>query len=197
MFTSRAEFRLSLRADNADERLTPLAIEIGLAGKARRERFTEIQNRLDDARKLAQNRTITPTEARRYGLTLNMDGVRRSAYDLLSYAEHSFERLSGIWPELAQIDPKTRERLETEARYAVYLERQRADVERLKQDERREIPQDLQFDAMPGLSNELRDKLKRHRPRTLAEAQKIDGMTPSALAIIMLNIGRTLEKGAA
>jgi len=196
MFTSRAEFRLSLRADNADERLTPLAIDIGLAGKERTERFTSLQTRLDEARTLAQGLSITPNEAQRFGIALNMDGVRRTAYDLLSYSELSVERLRGVWAELGQIDRKTCERLETEARYAVYLERQRADVERLKQDEQKEIPEDLQFDAMPGLSNELRDKLKRRRPRTLAEAQKIDGMTPSALAIIMLNIGRTMEKGA-
>jgi len=197
MFTSRAEFRLSLRADNADERLTPLAIDIGLAGKERTERFTSLQARLDEARTLAQGLSITPNEAQRFGIALNMDGVRRTAYDLLSYSELSVERLRDVWAELGKIDRKTCERLETEARYAVYMERQRADVERLKQDEQKEIPEDLQFDAMPGLSNELRDKLKHRRPRTLAEAQKIDGMTPSALAIIMLNIGRTMENGAA
>jgi len=198
MFTSRAEFRLSLRADNADERLTPLAIEIGLAGKARTERFTELQSKLDDARALAQSLSITPNEARNFGISLNMDGVRRTAYDLLSYSELSIAQLSEVWPTLAQIDRKTSDRLETEARYAVYLERQRADAERLRQDEHREIPENLQFDGMPGLSNELRDKLKRNRPRTLAEAQKIDGMTPSALAIIMLHIGRSpVEKGEA
>lgn len=197
MFTSRAEFRLSLRADNADERLTPLGIEIGLVGTARRERFTEFQNRLARARQLAQSLTITPSEAARHGITLNQDGVRRSAYDLLSYNDLSIDRLAEVWPELRQFDSKTQERLQTEARYAVYLERQRADAERLKHEENREIPEDLQFDGMPGLSNELREKLKRRRPRTIAEAQRIDGMTPAALAIIMLHMGKTLEKGAA
>lgn len=198
MFTSRAEFRLSLRADNADERLTPLAIKAGLASRERTQRFNDIQAKLNGARQLAQSVSITPNEARGFGISLNMDGVRRSAYDLLSYSELSVSRLSEVWPALSQIDPKTAERLETEARYAVYLDRQKADVERLKQDEQREIPEDLQFDGLPGLSNELRDKLKRRRPRTLAEAQKIDGMTPSALAIIMLHIGRNaVEKGEA
>src|SRR5690606_5975421 len=116
---------------------------------------------------------------------------------LLSYSELSVERLRDVWAELGKIDRKSCERLETEARYAVYMERQRADVELSKQYEQKDIPEDRQVDAMPGLSNELRDKLKHRRPRTLAEAQKIDGMTPSALAIIMLNIGRTMENGAA
>ena len=197
MFTSRAEFRLSLRADNADERLTPMAMELGLVGIERKKRFQDMQQQLDAARHLSRSLSVTPNEAARFGLALNKDGVRRTAYDLLSYPEISVAKLTEIWPELSGLDGKTQERLETEARYSVYLERQKADATRLKQDEQRTIPEHIQFDMMPGLSNELKDKLKRRNPKTLAEAQKIDGMTPAAMAIIMLNMGRMGEKGAA
>ena len=197
MFTSRAEFRLSLRADNADERLTPMAMELGLIGIERKKRFQDMQQQLDAARHLSRRLSVTPNEAARFGLALNKDGVRRTAYDLLSYPEISVAKLTEIWPELSGLDGKTLERLETEARYSVYLERQKADATRLKQDEQRTIPEHIQFDMMPGLSNELKDKLKRRNPKTLAEAQKIDGMTPAAMAIIMLNMGRMGEKGAA
>lgn len=191
MFTSRAEFRLSLRADNADERLTPLAIQLGLAGQERRERFHVRVESLAAAREILQSRNLTPNAAAAYGLTLNKDGVRRSAYELLSYPDLTLAQLAEIWPELSTIDAGTAELLENEARYSVYMDRQKADADRLRQDEQRLIPSEIQFDKMPGLSNELREKLKRHKPATLADAQKIDGMTPAAMAIIMLNISRT------
>jgi len=188
MFTSRAEFRLSLRADNADTRLTPLAIEWGIASAERRRRFEAWEKALEDARSLAKSRDLTPNEAERHGIILNRDGIRRTAYDLLAYPDVTLERLSSIWPEFGTIPPKVAERLETEARYAVYLERQAADTEMIRQEERTAIPEDTNFDAVPGLSNELRDKLKRRCPRTLAEAQRIDGMTPAALALILMTI---------
>lgn len=191
MFTSRAEFRLSLRADNADERLTPLAIQLGLAGQERRERFHVRAESLAAAREILQSKNLTPNAAAAYGLTLNKDGVRRSAYELLSYPDLTLAQLAEIWPELSTIDAGTAELLENEARYSVYMDRQKADADRLRQDEQRLIPSEIQFDKMPGLSNELREKLKRHKPATLADAQKIDGMTPAAMAIIMLNISRT------
>lgn len=188
MFTSRAEFRLSLRADNADTRLTPLAIEWGIASAERRRRFEAWEKALEDARSLAKSRDLTPNEAERHGIILNRDGIRRTAYDLLAYPDVTLERLSSIWPEFGTIPPKVAERLETEASYAVYLERQAADTEMIRQEERTAIPEDTNFDAVPGLSNELRDKLKRRCPRTLAEAQRIDGMTPAALALILMTI---------
>jgi tRNA uridine 5-carboxymethylaminomethyl modification enzyme len=191
MFTSRAEFRLSLRADNADERLTPLAIQLGLAGQERRERFHMRAESLAAAREILQSKNLTPNAAAAYGLTLNKDGVRRSAYELLSHPDLTLAQLAEIWPELSTIDAGTAELLENEARYSVYMDRQKADADRLRQDEQRLIPSEIQFDKMPGLSNELREKLKRHKPATLADAQKIDGMTPAAMAIIMLNISRT------
>jgi tRNA uridine 5-carboxymethylaminomethyl modification enzyme len=200
MFTSRAEFRLSLRADNADERLTPRAIELGIASPERARRFREKEERLDAARQMAQSLTITPNEARKSGLGLNRDGVRRSAYELLSYPEVDVSRLAGIWPELGRFDPKTAEALETEAKYAVYLERQKADVALIRREESRLIPEDLDFSSVPGLSNELKQKLKLRRPRSLAAAQRIDGMTPAALAIILAQIRHAesnLQRGAA
>src|SRR5690606_16169494 len=113
--------RLSLRADNADERLTPMAMERGLVGFERKKRFQHMQQKMDAARNLSQSLTLTPNEAARHGLVLNKDGVRRTAYDLLSYPDMSLARLAEVWPELSALDLKTQERLETEARYAVYL----------------------------------------------------------------------------
>ncbi|WP_163270720.1 tRNA uridine-5-carboxymethylaminomethyl(34) synthesis enzyme MnmG [Chelativorans alearense] len=197
MFTSRAEFRLSLRADNADTRLTPLAVEWGIASAERRARFTQVEKALVEARALAQARDLTPNEATRHGIPLNHDGIRRSAYDLLSYPDVTLGRLAQIWPELGDIPPKTAERLETEARYAVYLERQAADAERLRQDESKAIPSDADFSSVPGLSNELKDKLRRLKPRTLAEAQRIDGMTPAALALILMALRQGEARGVA
>ena len=159
MFTSRAEFRLSLRADNADERLTPLAIKLGIASSERTRRYEEMREALDSARSLAKSLTITPNEARKRGLELNQDGIRRSAYDLLAVKDTALSSLSSIWPELASVDLKTAERLETEAKYAVYLDRQSADAAQIRREEQRSIPSDLDFSAVPGLSNEIKQKL--------------------------------------
>lgn len=199
MFTSRAEFRLSLRADNADERLTPTAVSLGIASALRRRRFETVQHALDAARTLARNLSITPTEARKRGIDLNQDGVRRSAYDLLATKESSVASLSMVWPQLASIDPKTAERLETEAKYAVYLERQSADAAQIRREEQRSIPEGIDFTEVPGLSNEIKQKLRIRGPRSLAEAQRIDGMTPAALAIIVAHIRQAerQHKGAA
>jgi tRNA uridine 5-carboxymethylaminomethyl modification enzyme len=188
MFTSRAEFRLSLRADNADERLTPMATRLGLASSARQERFAEVSGRLNDAREMAKAKTLTPSEARRHGIEVNMDGIRRSAYDLLAYPEMDVARLAEIWPELRSIDPKAAESLETEARYAVYLDRQMADVAHMRREEQRLIPDDIDFSKLPGLSNELKQKMRERRPRSVAAAERMEGMTPAALAIIVSHI---------
>jgi len=198
MFTSRAEFRLSLRADNADERLTPLAIQWGVASKERQERFFSAQQAFSAARDLTRSRSLTPNEAERYGFSINRDGIRRTAYDLLSYPDVTLKQLAAIWPELGEVDAKVAERLETEARYAVYLDRQARDAERIRRDESKAIPNDIDFDSVPGLSNELKDKLRRRRPQTLAEAQRIDGMTPAALALILVTLRRGEQiRGAA
>ncbi|MEI5679050.1 MULTISPECIES: tRNA uridine-5-carboxymethylaminomethyl(34) synthesis enzyme MnmG [unclassified Mesorhizobium] len=201
MFTSRAEFRLSLRADNADERLTPKGLQLGIVSDGRAQRFGVVSDALSRARNLAQSIEITPNEARRHGLAVNMDGVRRSAYDLLSYPDMTLDRLAEVWPELREVDSGAAEALEIEARYAVYLDRQCSDAIQIRREEERLIPSDLGFDSVPGLSNELKQKLRERRPRSVADAQRIDGMTPAALAIIVSHIrhaeSSALKKGAA
>jgi tRNA uridine 5-carboxymethylaminomethyl modification enzyme len=196
MFTSRAEYRLSLRADNADERLTPMAMELGIVSTERANRFKALRQSLDEARELTMSLTISPNAAQNHGLSINHDGVRRTAYDLLSHNDVDIARLAAIWPALGSIDPKTAERLETEARYAVYLDRQRADIAQVRREELLAIPDDIDFSKAPGLSNELRQKMRERRPRTIADAYRIDGMTPAALAIIVALI-RTASKQSA
>lgn len=194
MFTSRAEFRLSLRADNADERLTPLAAEWGILGSEREGRFLEKQQKLNAARILAQTLSLTPNEAQKHDLHVNRDGQRRSAYELLSYPEINLERLAVIWPQLGELDQKTAESLEIEAQYAVYMERQTQDMAALARDEKLQIPAELNFDAISGLSNELKAKIKIRAPKSIADTQKIDGMTPAAISLIITHIQR-LRRG--
>jgi len=190
MFTSRAEFRLSLRADNADERLTPLAIENGFASSIRCEAFTARQTRLEQARTLCKTITLTPNEASSFGMQVNQDGQRRSAYDFLSYPSIDWQKLQSIWPQLATIDRKTVDILTIEAQYAVYLDRQAQDRELLARDEQMVLPQELDFDMISGLSNELKAKLKQALPHNIAEAQRIDGMTPAALSLLITQTQR-------
>jgi tRNA uridine 5-carboxymethylaminomethyl modification enzyme len=200
MFTSRAEFRLTLRADNADFRLTPLSIELKVAGEVRRERFEQMAERQEAAREKLMSLTVTPDEACAKGLAVNRDGIRRSVYDLLAYPDMSFARAAEIWPELASTHSKTAEAIETEARYAVYLKRQDADINLLRREEALEVPELLSFSDLPGLSNELKQKLRDRKPRNIGEAQRIDGMTPAALALMIARIRdheRSTRKGAA
>ncbi|RWP16736.1 tRNA uridine-5-carboxymethylaminomethyl(34) synthesis enzyme MnmG [Mesorhizobium sp.] len=195
MFTSRAEFRLSLRADNADERLTPLAMKLGIASQERMQRFSNVVQNLERARDLALGTTMTPNEAARHGLEINRDGVRRSAYELLAYPGVDVARLARIDPQFAGIDSKTAERLETEAKYSVYLDRQQADVTQIRHEESRLIPALLDFASVPGLSNELKQKMLARQPRSIADAQRMEGMTPAALAIIVAHV-RNAEAAA-
>jgi tRNA uridine 5-carboxymethylaminomethyl modification enzyme len=199
MFTSRAEYRLSLRADNADRRLTQKAIDLGICGSDRKSRFESRMEALDRARQVASELTLTPQEAARHGLHVNHDGVRRSAFELMSHRGLTFERLSEVWPELKGFDKFTAEALEIDAQYAVYLEKQSADASSLRKEESRLIPANANFDHVSGLSNELRQKLKARRPASIAEAQRIDGMTPAALALVIMEIRRleATERGAA
>ncbi|PYE89058.1 tRNA uridine-5-carboxymethylaminomethyl(34) synthesis enzyme MnmG [Phyllobacterium leguminum] len=195
MFTSRAEFRLSLRADNADQRLTPLADGLGILGETRRSLFAERQKELNAARDLTKQLSLTPSMAAKHGLHLNQDGIRRSAYDMLAYPDIDLTRLQKIWPEIQSFDRVTAEALEIEAQYAVYLERQQADIAVMEREEQLLIPVDLVFDAVPGLSNELKQKLRLRRPRSIAEAQRIEGMTPAALALIITQVRRQQSDG--
>ncbi|TIU74193.1 MAG: tRNA uridine-5-carboxymethylaminomethyl(34) synthesis enzyme MnmG, partial [Mesorhizobium sp.] len=195
MFTSRAEFRLSLRADNADERLTPLAGKLGIASPERLRRFGGMIQRLDEARILAKSVAWTPNEAARHGLEINKDGVRRSAYELLAHPGVDMAWLTRVEPRFAALDAKTAERLETEAKYSVYLDRQQADVAQIRHEESRLIPEEIDFSDVPGLSNELKQKMKTRQPRSIADAQRMEGMTPAALAIIVAHV-RNAELGA-
>ncbi|MFD2053851.1 tRNA uridine-5-carboxymethylaminomethyl(34) synthesis enzyme MnmG [Mesorhizobium calcicola] len=188
MFTSRAEFRLSLRADNADERLTPLAAKLGIASAQRMQRYGDVMQRLDEARRLAVSLTMTPNEAARHGREINRDGVRRSGYELLAYPGVDVAWLARVEPKFAGIDGRTAERLETEAKYSVYLDRQKTDVAQIRHEESRLIPEAVDFAGVPGLSNELKQKMQARRPRSIADAQRMEGMTPAALAIIVAHV---------
>ncbi|WP_442580844.1 tRNA uridine-5-carboxymethylaminomethyl(34) synthesis enzyme MnmG [Mesorhizobium sp. ASY16-5R] len=188
MFTSRAEFRLSLRSDNADQRLTPVAMKLGLASSARVNAFETISGELSAAVELAKSLSLTPNEAQRHGLNVNMDGRRRTAYELLSYPGNSLNELAKIWPELKGLSIKAAEGLEIEASYAVYLDRQASDIEQMKREEHRALPIDLDYASLPGLSNELKQKMLRYRPTSVAAAERMEGMTPAAMAIIVARV---------
>ncbi|MGE5266377.1 MAG: tRNA uridine-5-carboxymethylaminomethyl(34) synthesis enzyme MnmG, partial [Deltaproteobacteria bacterium] len=185
MFTSRAEFRLKLRADNADQRLTPLGLDIGCVSRTRAESFQARMATLDGGRALLEKLTLTPNEASQAGLSINQDGRRRTAYELLSFPQVTVSRLAAIWPELAAMDEVTANQLEVDARYAAYVRRQDEDVASLKRDEAVTIPLDFEFQSIASLSNEVRQKLVLHKPRTLAQAARIDGMTPAALTLLL------------
>lgn len=188
MFTSRAEFRLSLRADNADFRLTPLAIDLGIASHQRASAYRSKADALSRARSMLEACVLTPTQARSHGLSVNADGVRRSAYELLSRPDVTLSQLQEIWSELRAIDARVVAPLEIEAKYAVYLVRQNSDIARVRREEGTRIPAELDFSSMAGLSIELRQKLAARRPATIAEAQRIDGMTPAALAFLAAQV---------
>jgi tRNA uridine 5-carboxymethylaminomethyl modification enzyme len=190
MFTSRAEYRLTLRADNADSRLTPLGISIGCVGSARATRFDAFEKELAAARELLRSKVVTPSEARRAGLNINLDGQRRNAYELLSYPEYDLSALSAIWPEFGAIGRKVGDAVEIEAGYSVYLERQAGAIADLKRDEERQIPFDFEYEHLPGLSNELRLKLTAAKPFNIAQAARIDGMTPAAIALLLVHLRR-------
>lgn len=190
MFTSRAEYRLTLRADNADARLTPIGNALGLVGLDRRERFALFENELDHFRSVLQNSQITPNQSAAFDVHLNQDGQRRSAYDLLAYPDITFDTVVRIWPELDACSKKAKEALEIEAGYAVYLDRQRQSVQAVRADEERVIPDDFDYGAISGLSNELRIKLSKVKPRNIAQASKVDGMTPAALALLLTLVRR-------
>ncbi len=190
MFTSRAEYRLSLRADNADERLTPKGVDIGCVGARRAQSFREHADRCARARALLAGVSLTSAAALKQGLSVNQDGQRRSGFALLALPDVTVARLARIWPDLGEIDAATAARMETDARYAVYLDRQQADVDAFRRDEALVLPETLDYRGIAGLSAELQGKLSFLKPRTLGQAQRIDGMTPSALTLLAARIRR-------
>jgi tRNA uridine 5-carboxymethylaminomethyl modification enzyme len=193
MFTSRAEYRLTLRADNADQRLTDKGIALSCVGQARSVHHGAKMAALDAAKVLAKSLTLTPNEAARHGLALNRDGVRRSAFELLAYPEIGWGALQGIWPELSAIDPSIAIHLEIDAKYDVYLKRQTADVDSFRRDEGL-ILTDVDYADVPGLSNEARSKLETARPRTVGQAGRLDGLTPAALGILAAYLRREARR---
>ncbi|WP_241565160.1 tRNA uridine-5-carboxymethylaminomethyl(34) synthesis enzyme MnmG [Paenirhodobacter populi] len=188
MFTSRAEFRLSLRADNADQRLTGVGLVLGCVGEERRRSFSDKMERLSAGKDLLASIVLTPKEAVTRRLRVNQDGTKRSAYALLSFPDINFNQLAAIIPELGAMDPKIGEQLARDALYAHYITRQENDIAALKRDEDWAIPEDFDYSVLSGLSNELKLKLGRARPQTLAQAGRIDGMTPAALALILARL---------
>ena len=197
MFTSRAEYRLSLRADNADQRLTPAGIALGCVGGERRVAFETKLTALDHARDLMESLTVTPAQAARQGLPVNQDGIRRSAFDLLSYPDMTVDQLYPVWPQLADIPASIAEQVATDALYAVYLDRQAADIAALRRDEALTIPDAFDFSALAGLSNEIKQKLETVRPATIGQASRMDGMTPAALTLLLSQVKRQERRGAA
>lgn len=197
MFTSRAEFRLALRADNADQRLTPLAIQLGCVSARRQTAYETKAEALRQAETLLRARSLTPNEAARHGLTINQDGRRRTALDLLALADVTVARLQAIWPELGTIPKALVSQIEVDAHYAAYVRRQHEDVAALKRDEAVAIPDGFDYSAIPGLSNEARQKLTSHRPSTLAQAGRIDGMTPAALLLVLAHVKKTPKRTSA
>ncbi|PKQ01967.1 MAG: tRNA uridine-5-carboxymethylaminomethyl(34) synthesis enzyme MnmG, partial [Alphaproteobacteria bacterium HGW-Alphaproteobacteria-12] len=188
MFTSRAEYRLTLRADNADQRLTAAGIGAGVVGEARAEAFGARMQALEAARALCESLKLSPSELNKRGLRVNQDGVARNAMDLLAYPDVDVARLVVIWPVLGGFAPAIGEQMEIEAQYAGYLERQEADIRAFRKDEGMKLPSELDYGRIGGLSSEVRQKLSAARPATLGQAARVDGVTPAALTALMIHV---------
>jgi tRNA uridine 5-carboxymethylaminomethyl modification enzyme len=194
MFTSRAEYRLTLRADNADQRLTARGVAIGCVGARRRRQHETKMAALAAARDFARSVSLTPSEADRYGLALNKDGQRRSAFELLSHPNIGTAELATIWPQFGDLPPKTAEQLEIDAKYDVYLSRQAADIAAYRRDEGLELPPGLDYSQIGGLSIEVRQRLSSTRPRTISHAARMDGITPAALTLLVAHLKRNSRR---
>jgi tRNA uridine 5-carboxymethylaminomethyl modification enzyme len=190
MFTSRAEYRLTLRADNADQRLTDKGIAMGCVGTERAQFHARKSAALNEARAFAKSVSLTPKEAERHDIAFNKDGQRRSAFEMLSYPSITLADLARVWPRFAALDESIAEQLEIDAKYDVYLSRQAADVEAYRRDESFALPDDFDYATLPGLSNEVKQKLQAQRPRTIGHAARIDGVTPAALTLLVAHMRR-------
>jgi tRNA uridine 5-carboxymethylaminomethyl modification enzyme len=197
MFTSRAEYRLRLRADNADQRLTDRGIAIGCVGPERTKAFSAKSTAIKDARDFANSVSLTPKEAEKHGIALNKDGQRRTAFNMLSYPNIAMSDLAKVWPRLGELPAKIAEQIEIDAKYDVYLTRQASDVAAYRRDESFTLPEDLDYASIPGLSNEAKQKLLKARPRSIGHAAKLEGMTPAALTLLVAYVKRGRGKGPA
>ena len=181
---------MQLRDDNADQRLTDIGVKIGCVGTDRTRAHQKKSAALKDAREFARSVSLTPKEAGRHGLSLNKDGQRRTAFELLSYPNLTIADLAKIWPRFDELAPKIAEQIEIDAKYDVYLSRQAADIAAYRRDESFQLPDDFDYAALPGLSNEMKQKLEAHRPRTIGHASRIDGVTPAALTLLVAHVRR-------
>ncbi len=197
MFTARAEYRLMLRADNADQRLTPKGVSIGCVGREREICFKEKQGVLAQGSKIMKKNLATPFELEKYGIKINQDGIRRSAFDLIRYPDISMEKLCEIWPEIKTIEKDILEQIETDALYVGYVARQEADIVAFRKDEALEIPSDIDYTSIGSLSNEVRSKLIEIKPATLGAAARIPGITPAALVILLRYVRKQPDADAA
>jgi tRNA uridine 5-carboxymethylaminomethyl modification enzyme len=191
MFTSRAEFRLTLRADNADQRLTDRGLALGIVGPVRAAAWADKRAQLDTARAFARSVNLTPPEAIKAGFKVNADGQRRDVFAMLAYPDVTLDRLAAVWPEVSTWNIMVREQIEIEAAYAGYLDRQRVDAESFRKEEDLRLPADLDYRAVGSLSNEIREKLTRVKPLTLGQAARIEGVTPGALTALLAHVRRS------
>jgi tRNA uridine 5-carboxymethylaminomethyl modification enzyme len=196
MFTSRSEYRLTLRIDNADERLTPQGLRLGCISSVRQQHFEQRDRLLKETRSSLENLSLTPNEASSYGFNLNHDGIRRTAFDLLSYPDVQFGDLLKVWPVLTSCPSHVQERLKNDAVYSVYLPRQQSDIAAFRRDENFVLPDDLDIQNLDGLSNEIRIKLNIVRPQTIGQAARIEGMTPAALTLLAAHVRRNVNRFA-
>lgn len=197
MFTSRAEYRLSLRADNAESRLGPKAIELGCISQDRQSRYVAYFDSLAKCLNALKSCNLSPNEARGYGLALNMDGIRRTAFQLLSYPNVTIDTLLAIWPELGEYESKVLNAAAVDAAYAVYMDRQKQDIDQQRREENRLIPDDFRYENLSGLSQELKLKLDRIRPPSIGHAERIEGMTPAAVALLLAHLRKGGSKSLA
>ncbi|MCH8684111.1 tRNA uridine-5-carboxymethylaminomethyl(34) synthesis enzyme MnmG [Pedomonas mirosovicensis] len=197
MFTSRAEYRLRLRADNADQRLTPLGLELGCISAERAAAFRQKMDALAKAREMVENRSLSPNQAAKHGLSVNQDGIVRTAFELMRYPNIDWARLVSVWPELGDVDPAVAEQVEIDAKYATYIDRQAEDIEAFRRDEALRLPENLDYAAVMGLSAELREKLAVARPATLGAAARLQGVTPAALTALLAYVKKQANRRSA
>lgn len=197
MFTSRAEYRLRLRADNADQRLTPLGLALGCVGSERAAAFQQKMQELERAHELVKSRSLSPNQAAKHGLAVNQDGIVRTAFELMRYPNIDWARLSAVWPELGEIDPDVAAQVEIDAKYATYINRQAEDIQAFRRDEALTLPDDLDYGAVVGLSAELREKLALARPATLGAAARLPGVTPAALTALLAHVKKQANRRSA